>query len=364
MPKVLVVGSGWAASSFVKYLDKDKYNTTVISPSPFFIYTPYLIKSIFYNLETNYDIRKLGNITYIKNKVVDVDFNNNKLILSDKSLHDYDYVVFAHGCEINTFNISGVRENCFFIKNNDDVKIIRNKFKNLNKESNIAVIGCSLTGTELIGNLLDNNFKNHNIYAIDGLDSPLKNFDTKISDLTTKLWREKNINMNFNNFVKKIDKEQIYFNDKTIKYDLAFWCGGVKKSPFSDIINKKLNLNCKFGIPVNKFLKIENTTNSYAIGDCAYTTHPPTAQVSYQQGKYLANYFNNDFNGEKFNYHHLGKISYLGDRVGVFENKYYSGGGKLVGYLNNFIHVFNGINYDHVKTLFKTTFFNKDKYNN
>ena len=47
MINVLLVGSGWGSSGFLKNIDTEKYNVSVISPSPFFIYTPNIITSIF-----------------------------------------------------------------------------------------------------------------------------------------------------------------------------------------------------------------------------------------------------------------------------------------------------------------------------
>ena len=60
-------------------------------------------------------------------------------------------MVLAHGSEINTFNIKGVEEYCKLIKNNDDVDNLKQSIKNLPDNANIAVIGCSATGTEING---------------------------------------------------------------------------------------------------------------------------------------------------------------------------------------------------------------------
>merc|ERR1719463_395358 len=43
--KVVVLGSGWGALSFVRKLDPREYNVIVVSPRPFFFYTPLLVGS-------------------------------------------------------------------------------------------------------------------------------------------------------------------------------------------------------------------------------------------------------------------------------------------------------------------------------
>ena len=45
-----------------------------------------------------------------------------------------------------------------------------------------------------------------------------------------------------NNFVNKIDNKNIYFKENKVNYDVAIWCGGVKISPLSILINNKLHL--------------------------------------------------------------------------------------------------------------------------
>ncbi len=52
-----------------------------------------------------------------------------------------------------------------------------------------------------------------------------------------------------------------------------------------------------------------------------------------------------------------GQICYIGKNESVYQSKYYSSGGKIVGYLNNFIHIYNAINLnqglDFLKNLFR-----------
>ena len=111
MINVLLVGSGWAGSGFLKNIDTNKYNVSVISPTPFFVYTPNIITSIFYNCFTSYNIKNINpKIKYIEDKVKNVDFNNNNVILKNsiKNIIKYDYLVLAHGSEINTFNINKI----------------------------------------------------------------------------------------------------------------------------------------------------------------------------------------------------------------------------------------------------------------
>ncbi len=80
------------------------------------------------------------------------------------------------------------------------------------------------------------------------------------------------------------------------------------------------------------------------MGDCASYGLPPTAQVAYQQGTYLANQFNTKFsNNSKFIFNNKGQIGYIGKKQSVCQLPYFQSGGNLVYYLNKVIHVYNGV---------------------
>lgn len=341
MKKILVIGCGWSGASFLKDIDTNKYDVTLVSPNTNFTYTPYIVESLFFNKNIDYDVKKIKNFNYISGVVKDVNFIDNRIITNYSNIK-YDYLVFAHGSSVNTFNINGVFENCVILKEGQNIK---DKIENLEKNSNIVVIGCGPTGSELIGNLIDR--KKFNIYAVDGLKYPLPSFNRDISNYVINTWKGNNVNLLFENFVNKVDKNSIYFKDNKINYDMVFWCGGIKISSLSNIVNEKLNNKCRFGIPVNENLMVKNSKNVFAIGDCGYNNLPPTAQVAYQEGKYLAKFFNNDFkNIGPFKFKNKGQICYIGDGKSVYQNDYFYGHGKIYGYLNNFIHIYNSINWE------------------
>jgi NADH:ubiquinone reductase (non-electrogenic) len=344
--KIIVIGFGWGSINFLKNIDTDIYDIEVITNNKSFVYTPLLARNIKDNKNLELNINDINNkISFVKNEVKDIEFNNNKIITSENKSFYYDYLILAHGSSVNTFNISGVKKNCYFLKSNEDANILRKLLITLPKNANIAVIGCGLTGSEIIGTLIDyNKFK---ISAIDAEARPLSIFNYKLSDYTTYIWNLNKVNLYMNNMVSKITKDTIYFkNDNKINYDLSIWCGGIKLSPLTEIIMNKLNMKNNKGIEINNMLKVKNTKNVWAIGDCAYSENLPTAQVAYQQGYYLAKQFNYKFtNKNKFNFKNKGQFGYIGNKISVYQNNYFTASGNFVYYLNTLIHLYNSINY-------------------
>jgi len=340
---IYIVGFGWASIGFLKEIDINKYNINIISKSGKFNYTPLLAQNIKNNNKITFDIHNIinsNNVNLIEDEVNTIDFERN-LVVANNVTANFDYLIFSHGSCINTFDISGVEENCNFIKMDDDSKKIKQRLLELPHNSKIIVVGCGLTGSEIIGTLID--YKKFTICALDALPRPLQSFDKNISMMAVNLWKRNGVELYLNNIVSKINKNSIQF--KNVKEDLGFdmviWCAGIKISPLSEKINKTLQLDCNKGIPVNKYLQIKNKPGVFAIGDCAYSGSPPTAQVAYQQGTYLAKQFNNNFdNKSKFEFNNKGQICYIGNRKSVFQNNYFKTGGTLTYYLNTFFHAY------------------------
>jgi NADH dehydrogenase FAD-containing subunit len=266
--------------------------------------------------------------------VVDVDLKEHKIILDDnnqvheKNHIDYDIVIFSHGASVNTFNISGVDKYCEFIKNNDNIERIKNKLKTIGPEANVVVIGCGPTGVETIGYLMDNT--KFNLLAIDAFSLPLSMYPTQSIDYLLDLWKTKNVQFKLRSPVMKITENEIITQNEKIKYDLAFWCGGIKPNELTNKILQRLSINKVAGIPVNDYLQIKNGNtfipNTYAIGDCSFGFGPPVAQKAVQQGIYLAQQLNTngDTSGKSkststpFVYNYKGQITYIGDNKSVF----------------------------------------------
>lgn len=351
MKKIVVIGGGWAASSFIKHLDSDKYNVHVISPTLRFTYTPLLPKQITCNISTSIPIQDLNeSLQYHENKVIDVHFDKNQIQTDNREFMSYDYVIFAHGSDVNTYGVSGVLENTFCLKNDRDAIELQQKIKSIPPRSNICVIGSGPTGTEIVGYLSD---KGHYlINVVDICASPLQPFCKSIQDYTVSQWlKNDNINMFFRHKVKSIDKSMIHVSDlktntnHTIPYDVAIWCGGIAASPLTNMILEKIKYQTKKGIPVDPMLRIPNIENAYAIGDCTDTEYPPTAQVAYQQGQFLAEHFNHDCcSSNTFELKDKGKIVYIGNKKSVFETNLFHSYGYFTYVFNQCVHVYNGIN--------------------
>lgn len=346
--KITIVGFGWASIGFLQEIDTQKYDVHVISDKDAFLYTPYLAQNVrhgynitvhhkYLNKKITFHMKRVQDINIAKQCLLTIDQNEGK----NTEEHSYQYLVFAHGAGVNTFEIQGVQENALFLKTAEHDTELRARLKHLNNGATVAVIGCGLTGSELVGTLLD--YEKYNVVAIDAMERPLLSFDVGLSNKAIEIWEKENVTMHFKSMVTKIQEKQIEIKGKPdVPFDLAIWCGGIKATPFTRKINEVLGLENQRGIPVGADLRVENTKHIYAMGDCAASSYPPTAQVAFQQGRYLAKEFNENFaHKRRFEYKDNGQICYIGRGNSIYQSKMFSGSGKIVYYLNNFIHLYN-----------------------
>ncbi|KAH7568997.1 hypothetical protein JRO89_XS06G0086500 [Xanthoceras sorbifolium] len=132
--KMVVLGTGWAGTSFLKNLNDPSYDVQVISPRNYFAFTPLLPSVTCGTVEARSIVEPVRNI--VRKKNVDVRFweaecfkidaenkkvycrsnQNSNLNGKKEFVVDYDYLVVAMGARSNTFNTPGVEENCHFLK--------------------------------------------------------------------------------------------------------------------------------------------------------------------------------------------------------------------------------------------------------
>jgi thioredoxin reductase len=328
---VVVIGYGWGGKGFCDNINTDKYNVIVVSKNHYMLNTTKLKNCIIDS--SNYFDKKLmienkkPKISFVIDECTEID-KKNKLIetknggkniinpidsinyyLPPNNKINYDYLIIAVGSEINDFDITGVKENCYFLKTMDDLNNLKNKMqeKNNNFDNNsIAILGGGPVGIELAFELAK---KYKNIKILEASNTILPMFSKPAIEYIKKELGKNNIQLLLDSPAIKVEKNNVIIkNNKNIPFDIAIWTGGVKQNKFL----KKIT-DDKFIVDNN----LKWSEEIYAIGDniASKDLGPPTGQNAKQQGKYLANYFNNDFKGKPYKYQEIAKLIHTKDDI-------------------------------------------------
>jgi NADH:ubiquinone reductase (non-electrogenic) len=394
--KIILLGTGFAAFRFIKKIDTQLYQVTVVSPRNHFLFTPLLPSTTVGTIEFRSiiePVRNSENITFHQSYCKEIDYANNRILCADADTNktyylEYDYLIFAVGETTNTFGIEGIRENALFLKELSDARKIRTKvidcFENASipglsldekkKYLRFVVCGGGPTGIEFAAELHDfieedvkRKYKDIasfvEIIVIEAKDAILASFDKKLSEYTTKIFNRQNIFLKTNSFVKKVDSDNIYLGGgSSFEYGLLVWATG---NTATDIVrNSELPLDKRGKIITDSFFKVlsENRLfeNVYAMGDCATifgNELPATAQVAEQLGLFMAKYFNNELSPvNPFKFKNFGMLAYIGNNKALADTPQIKGSGfltfifwrsayltKLVSFKNKLLVIFDWI---------------------
>ncbi len=310
---IVIVGSGFAGINAALKLKKINPSCPLIlvDSKSQFVFKPLLYEVLSDEIkswEVNpffEDILINSGITFFRNEVTSIDFDNNLLEFKDKLQINYEYLVLCTGSTYNDFSIKGVNQFCYFFNTNKDqnkLKKLLEKSINVNKNKDIFIVGGGPSGIELgckIYDLYPNKFK-INILELDSeILSKNKIFNREEAE---KAIKKRNINLQLNTKVQEITNEKIIATndlneDIIFHYHAVIWTAGIKANlPSIEQDIKKRNGR----LLVDKTLKLIDFKNVFAIGDIAIIQDnldlPITAQVAMQQGEYVAKSFNSILN--------------------------------------------------------------------
>jgi len=150
--KIVLLGSGWGALSFLQKIDEDQFDVVIVSPRSFFFYTPLLAGTATGTVSHSSIIEPIRwyceragheGATFLQAECKTVDLKNKRIVYqtvapnileNDQKMNstkpkeltlDYDHLVIAVGAEPATFGIAGVKENATFMKEIEDALAVQ-----------------------------------------------------------------------------------------------------------------------------------------------------------------------------------------------------------------------------------------------
>jgi NADH:ubiquinone reductase (non-electrogenic) len=366
--KVVVLGSGWGAMSFLRKIDPSLYDITIVSPRPFFFYTPMLAgvpvgtvkgSSI---VEPVRETHPMPDANFVRGACSGVDFDKKKVKCEDTNGSmelSYDHLVISVGTQPNTFGIPGVQENAFFLKELEHGMALRRHVSDTlecaanasiagrkDQMSNLlsfVIVGGGPTGVEFAAELSDfvktevakcfpQLSSSVKLTLVEALPQVLNVFDRAIGDNVNHHLTNQGVRVLTNTAVKKVEKGVVTYGKKgeepeTLPYGTLVWVAGIGARPITNMMRSAIGeaQNDRRGLVVDGCLRVKGTRENevFAIGDCAFSGYAPTAQVAAQQGKYLGRVFRDlaVTPTENFSYSHKGTMAYVGEGSAAYQLK-------------------------------------------
>ncbi|XP_006357529.1 external alternative NAD(P)H-ubiquinone oxidoreductase B1, mitochondrial-like [Solanum tuberosum] len=314
--KIVVLGTGWAGTSFLKDMDISSYDIEVVSPRNYFAFTPLLPSVTCGTVEARSVVEPVRNIIKKRNgeiqfweaECLKIDPENHQVICrstvenlvgeNDFSL-EYDHLVVAVGAQVNTFNTPGVVEHCHFLKEVEDAQKIRRTvidcfekavlpgLSDEERKTNLhfVIVGGGPTGVEFAAELHD--FVHEDlvklypsvkdlvkITVIQSGDHILNTFDERISCFAETKFQRDGIEVLTGCRVVRVSEHSVNMKVKStgeyvvVPHGMVVWSTGVGTRPFVRDFMEEIGQGKRWILATDEWLRVKDCPDVYAIGDC------------------------------------------------------------------------------------------------
>ncbi|MCF4101830.1 NAD(P)/FAD-dependent oxidoreductase [Gillisia sp. M10.2A] len=419
LPRVVIIGGGFAGISLLKKLLKLPLQVVLLDRHNYHTFQPLLYQVSTSGLEPDsiaYPLRKItrtGDKAFFRMaEVTGIDPDRN-LISSSIGDIAFDYLVIATGSKTNFFGNKSIEENAMWMKTvpqalnirslileNLEQAVITDNVDERKALLNFVLAGAGPTGVELSGAIAE--LKNHvvpkdypdinveemNIHLLEGMDRVLPPMSENASQKAEKFLKELGVKIHLNTMVESYDGKEVVTNtNEVFKAATFIWSAGVTGAPVKGL-NASAMLEKANRYQVNVFNQVNGYENIFAVGDIAVMQteefpkgHPMVAQPAIQQGSHLAKNFARLLKNEPlepFQYKDKGTMATVGRNRAVVDLKKFKFGGFFAWFVWMFIHlwfligfrnrlvtffnwVYNYVNYDKAARLIIRPFKNYKK---
>ena len=337
---MVVIGSGWAAVSFLRNLKVDEdTHVTCVSPRGVFVYTPLLPAAAVGSVEARSIVEPVrallpARADFIEAAVVDIEPAQKSIrcvsaLDPDRPFSlSYDVLVVAPGSVANDFGTPGVSSHARVLRSYDDVVGLRRAVHDAWERAalpttsddeklqllNFVLCGGGPTGSELAAELRDlftlDLGPRHprlaplaKVTVIDSNSHVLSMFDSAIAEYATNQFSKKGIDLVLRSRVVAVEKDGVVVLDKAtnekrrIPSSTIIWATGIGLHPLAKKLMRALPRDSQTNsraLVVDDRLRVKGSQGTiYALGDCATIE----ADVTVAHATQLFNEFDLDENG-------------------------------------------------------------------
>jgi NADH dehydrogenase len=346
----LVLGGGFAGGYVARLLKKR--GATIVSRENFMLYTPLLPEAASGTLEPRHVVVPLREMC-----------PHAELVLGDITAHDherrtvtvdslagpleigYERLVVALGATTRTFPVPGLAEHGLGFKNLADAIDLRNRVLLQLERASIhpddpselgfVFVGAGYAGVEALAELNDMAQSALRAYPelrgvpqrwvlVDAAPKILPEIPRKLGEYAAQRLTRRGVEIHVSTTLDSYDGREAVLADGTrVPARMLVWTAGVRASPM--LAELGLPLDERGRVVVDETLRVAETTDIWALGDCAAvpntrtpgTFDPPTCQHALRQARRLAKNLTGDV--RPYGYRMLGQVATLGRFKGIAE---------------------------------------------
>jgi NADH dehydrogenase len=386
LPRVVIVGGGFAGLALAKGLEKKDIQVVLIDKHNYHTFQPLLYQVATGGLEPDsiaFPIRKLfNNLEYYHFRLAEVTNINpdKKEIETTIGNLEYDHLVIATGSKTNFFGNKNIEKHAMEMKSipqslnirslvleNFEEALLTSDFEERKALMNFVIVGGGPTGVELSGALAemkkgilpkdypDLDIRQMQINIIQGSNKLLDAMSDQASKKAEEFLTNLGVCVWKNLIVTNYDGQTVTTNSEE-KFNSAtvIWAAGVQ-GQLVDGLQTECIVERANRIKVDAYNKVVGYKDVYAIGDIAAMIteenprgHGMMAQPALQQGKLLAKNILAEMKGKPlkaFVYNDKGSMATIGRNKAVVDLPNWKFQGIFAWFVWMFVHLFSLIGF-------------------
>jgi NADH dehydrogenase len=355
LPRVFIVGGGFAGLSAAKALDGTRAEVTIVDRRNHHVFQPLLYQvataalspaDISASIRTV--VRKIKNCQVVLSEVIGVDVEKRRLIFK-RGYTEYDYLILAGGATHAYFGHDEWAAVAPGLKSLEDAITLRRRillaFETAEYEGDLearraaltfGIVGGGPTGVELSGAIkeiagqtLAKDFRHIDttttrVILFQGGDRILPQFPPELSVYAKKHLEDLGVEVRLNARVTKVTAQGLHIGEEFIPVHTVFWAAGVQACPLGKSLGTPVDSSGRVIVQGN--LTIPGHPEVFVVGDLADAKSaktgepvPGVAQGAIQMGHYAGSAIASEIAGRSkvvdqalFSYFDKGSLAVIG----------------------------------------------------
>jgi NADH dehydrogenase FAD-containing subunit len=377
LTRLLVLGCGFGGYSLLSRLRSRSWETTLLSPRNYFLFTPLLPSAVTGAVEFRSILeparRRLRDVRLVEGSAEGIDWERRSVrargaVGGERFDLPFDVLVIAPGAAVASYGVPGVAEHTLSLASVEDARAIRRGIleqfaraeipglspEQVRQRLTFVVCGGGPTGVEVAAEIHDLIHEElaHDypeaapaarVVLVEALARILSSFDAALAAYAQDHFRRSGLEVRTGEAVAAIEPDAVRMQGgEVIPCGLAIWAAGNAPVPLIAQLGEPLEHG---RLRVDACLRLPGREDVYALGDCAVGDPPlpATAQVAQQQGKYLARELDRRLRERRrsragaprpagldrpFRFHSLGMLAYIGGRQALADLPWVKWGGR------------------------------------
>ncbi|MDE7473846.1 MAG: NAD(P)/FAD-dependent oxidoreductase [Muribaculaceae bacterium] len=358
--KIVVIGGGFAGLNFIKRIDKEKFDVTLIDCNNFHSFPPLFYQVASAGIDASgicfplrrelRKYRKAEGLYFNMARAKSID-TEARTVTTEEEVLNYDKLIIAAGTTNNFFNMPELRDSVYTLKSISEAIRCRNDIMDRLERAcmehdadkrrqmlSFVVIGGGPTGVEVAGALgemkryiIPREYKqispeDVSITLIEGTDRVLRTMSEKSSAEAAEYLKSLMVHVKLGHNMKSYQDDVVTMdNGEKLDAAMLIWTAGVKGVEF-EFTGDTIKPGRGNRIEVDQYCRVKGVSDVYALGDIALMStdeypggHPQLAQVAIQQAIMVARDINRGKVTGGFKYNDKGTMATVGRNRAVVD---------------------------------------------